>query len=67
MGDIVNLREFRKRQKRNQKQAESSEKRALTGQNKADRLRIANEKEKAEGHLTSHQIDQSERDGDETA
>tara|TARA_B100001093_G_scaffold518853_1_gene605270 strand:- start:2643 stop:2846 length:204 start_codon:yes stop_codon:yes gene_type:complete len=67
MGVIVNLREFRKRQKRNQKQAESSEKRALTGQNKADRLRIANEKEKAERHLTSHQIDQSERDGDETA
>ena len=67
MGDIVNLRDFRKRQKRNQKQAGSAEKRALAGQNKADSLRIANEKEKAERHLTSHQIEQSERDGDETA
>tara|TARA_Y100001978_G_C23495929_1_gene338624 strand:- start:399 stop:602 length:204 start_codon:yes stop_codon:yes gene_type:complete len=67
MGDIVNLREFRKRQNRNRKRAESAEKRALTGQNKSDRLRIANEKEKTEEHLTSHQIEQSERDGDETA
>tara|TARA_B100001287_G_C22180425_1_gene298898 strand:+ start:100 stop:303 length:204 start_codon:yes stop_codon:yes gene_type:complete len=67
MGDIVNLREFRKRQKRNQKQAESKENRAFIGQTKADRLRRANEKEKAERKLTSHQIQPSERDGDETA
>ena len=67
MGDIVNLREFRKRKERNQKQAASAEKRALRGQNKTDRLSIANEKEKAEGHLTSHQIEQTERDDDETA
>lgn len=67
MGNIVNLREFRKRKERNQKQAASAEKHALSGQNKADRLRIANEKEKAEGHLTSHQIKQTERDDDETA
>lgn len=67
MGDIVNLREFRKCKERNQKQAASAEKRALSGQNKTDRLSIANEKEKAEGHLTSHQIEQTERDDDETA
>ena len=67
MGNIVNLREFRKRKERNQKQATSAEKRALSAQNKADRLRIANEKEKAEVHLTSHQVKQTERDDDETA
>lgn len=67
MGDIVNLRQFRKRRERDQKKAASTEKRALSGQNKADRLSIANEKEKTEGHITSHLIEQTERDDDETA
>ena len=67
MGEIVNLREFRKRQSRDKKQAKSTEKRALTGQSRADRLRIAVEKEKAESQIKSNLIKKTERDEDETA
>lgn len=67
MGDVVNLREYRKRRKRDQKREEAVGRRAAAGQTKQDRIRLAQEKDKAEQNHAAHRIDRAERDGDETA
>ncbi|HAA92021.1 MAG TPA: DUF4169 domain-containing protein [Rhodospirillaceae bacterium] len=64
MGEVVNLREFRKRRKRDKKREEAASKRALSGQKKQDRIRLAQEKDNAEQSHAAHRL---ERDGDESA
>lgn len=67
MGEVVNLREFRKRRKRDQKREEAAGNRALHGQTKQDRIQMAQEKDKTEQSHAAHRLDRAERDSDETA
>ena len=64
MGEIVNLREYRKRRKRDQKREEAATNRAVHGQSKQDAEQQSLEKEKAEQAHVSHRI---ERDTEEPA
>jgi|GEM_PF-6961163 hypothetical protein len=64
MGEIVNLREYRKRRKRDQKHEEAATNRAVHGQTKQDIKQQTLEKEQAEQVHVSHRI---ERDTEEPA
>ncbi len=64
MGEIVNLREYRKRRKRSQKHQEAATNRAVHGQTKQNTKQQALEKEKDEQAYIGHRI---ERDTEEPA
>lgn len=57
MGDVVNLRNARKRASRLRDEARAAENRAVHGQSKADRQREDERRSKAAKHLDRHRIE----------
>ena len=57
MGEIVNLRQARKRQDRRRKAEKAAGNRVLFGMTKADRLAIEAERKKGERDLDAHRLD----------
>lgn len=61
MGDVVNLRQFRKAKERAEKEKGAAEKRTKTGRTKAERKMQKAEDEKQDaafsGHLLNHEDD----------
>jgi len=57
MGDLVNLRQARKRREREAAVAASAENRIAFGLTKAQRRRVEAERAKAERGLDSHRLD----------
>lgn len=57
MGDIVNLRQARKRVKRARNAESAAENRVVFGMTKAERRKIEAEREKAERGLEAHELD----------
>ena len=64
MGEIINLRDYRKRRKKDQKHQEAAANRAVHGQTKQETKQQALEKEKDEQVYIGHRI---ERDTEEPA
>jgi hypothetical protein len=62
MGDLVNLRQARKRQERERKAAAAAENRAAFGMTRAERRRLEAEREKAERGLDAHRLDPPDGD-----
>ncbi len=62
MGDLVNLRQARKRRKRERDAAAAAQSRAAFGTTKAERRTIEAERTKAERALDAHQIDRPDAD-----
>jgi hypothetical protein len=60
MGDVVNLKRFKKRSEREQSAREADANRARFGRTKAERAREAHRKDRANEILDQHKID----DGD---
>ncbi len=60
MGDVINLRQERKRRKRSAKEAEASENRVKFGLTKAEKAKNEQERERAVHHLDAHRKDDSE-------
>jgi Domain of unknown function (DUF4169) len=56
MGDIVNLRQARKRQDRRRDDAKAAENRILHGMTKAERLLIEAERQKADSDLDARRV-----------
>lgn len=56
-GDVVNLRQFRKRKDRADKAAKAEQNRALHGRTKGEKARDDTERARAEADLDSKQID----------
>lgn len=54
MADIVNLRTFRKQKERSAKEADAEANRLKFGRSKAEKLKVAAEKERAEKHIDGH-------------
>jgi hypothetical protein len=57
MADIVNLREWRKRQARSEAEEKAAQNRAKFGQGKTEKVRQEFSKTKANRHLDQHQLD----------
>lgn len=66
MGDVVNLKQFRKAKERAEKQKRAEENRAKFGRTKADRERQRASEEKQDASLSGHQLEH-EDDGREPA
>ena len=62
MGDLVNLRQARKRRERERDVAAAAQNRAAFGVTKAERRTIEAERAKAERALDAHRIDPSDAD-----
>ncbi len=62
MGDLVNLRQARKRRERDRHTAAAAQNRAATGVTKAERRTIEAERAKAERALDAHRIDRPDAD-----
>jgi hypothetical protein len=56
MAEIVNLREWRKRQTRNEAEDRAAQNRAKFGQSKADKARQDFSKTQANRHLDQHRV-----------
>ncbi len=57
MGEMVNLRQVRKAKQRTAAAEAAAENRARHGLPKAEKLKIAKEKDRAEAHLDGHKKD----------
>jgi predicted phage gp36 major capsid-like protein len=57
MADLVNLRQFRKQQRRRDAEAEAAANRARHGASKAEREKLRRESKKAEQDLDSKKLD----------
>ena len=64
MGEVINLRSFRKSKERDERARKASENRAVTGRNKAERKRDHAEKEATVSFLDKRKL---ESEGDEEA
>ena len=62
MGDLVNLRQARKRRERERDAAAAAQNRAAFGVTKAERRTIEAERTKAERALDAHRIDRPDAD-----
>ena len=62
MGDLVNLRQARKRRERKRDAAAAAQNRAAFGVTKAERRTIEAERTKAERALDAHRIDRPDAD-----
>jgi hypothetical protein len=62
MGEVINLRSFRKKKERAERQRKASENRARTGRKKSQRQSEKKEKETTVAILEHHRLD---KDGDE--
>lgn len=58
MAEIINLRNVRKQKARAEKETQASENRVLFGRTKAEKLKDAAEKAKAEKHIDGHKRDE---------
>ena len=58
MAEIINLRNVRKQKARATKEAQAAQNRVLFGQTKAEKLRQASEKAKADKHIDGHKKDE---------
>ena len=57
MGDVVNLKRFKKRSEREQSAKQADANRARFGRTKSDRARDEQRKDRAEALLDQHKID----------
>ncbi len=57
MAEIVNLRTFRKQKARSVKEADAEANRLKFGRSKAEKLKVAAERERADKHIDGHKID----------
>jgi hypothetical protein len=57
MGDLVNLRQARKRREREREASAGAENRVVHGMTKAERKKAEREREKAARSLDSHRLD----------
>jgi len=62
MGDLVNLRQARKRRDRARHADAAAENRAAFGMTRAERRKLETEREKAERGLDSHRLDRPDGD-----
>ncbi len=60
MGDVINLRQERKRRKRNAKEAEASKNRAKFGLTKGEKAKNKLESDRTEQRLDDHRKDDPE-------
>ncbi|MGO9422878.1 DUF4169 family protein [Roseiarcus sp.] len=60
MGDLVNLRQARKRREREREASAAAENRAVHGMTRAERQKAEREREKAARSLDSHKLDRSD-------
>lgn len=58
MADIINLRNVRKQKARAEREIQASQNRVLFGRTKAEKLKDAAEKAKAEKHIDGHKRDE---------
>ncbi|MNL51958.1 hypothetical protein D3C87_1750980 [compost metagenome] len=58
MADIINLRNVRKQKARAERETQASQNRVLFGRTKAEKLKDAAEKAKAEKHIDGHKRDE---------
>jgi hypothetical protein len=61
LGDIVNLKRFRKALARKEADRQAAENRALFGQSRAERERIAREKQQLNDAVDRHRIEDEDR------
>ena len=64
MGDIVNLKRFKKRNEREQSAKQADTNRALFGRTKSERARDENAKDRASAHLEQHKLENQHDGGD---
>jgi hypothetical protein len=62
MGEIINLREFRKKRKRKSKSTEAAGNRSLHGQSKDDAARHAIATERADAEFDGKQLERAARE-----
>lgn len=58
MADIINLRNVRKQKARAERETQASQNRVLFGRTKAEKLKDAAEKAKADKHIEGHKRDE---------
>ena len=58
MAEIINLRNVRKQKARAERETQASQNRVLFGRTKAEKLKDAAEKAKAEKHIDGHKRDE---------
>ncbi|MEM9358626.1 MAG: DUF4169 family protein [Pseudomonadota bacterium] len=64
-GDVVNLRTFRKKKKREDKERKAAGNRAKFGRTKSEKLRDQAEDESLRRHVEDHRLGQSDEDHDD--
>jgi len=64
MGDIVNLKRFKKRNEREQSAKQADANRALFGRSKSERARDEQAKDRASAHLEQHKLQDTLDGGD---
>ncbi len=62
MGDVVNLKQFRKAKERAEKQKNAEQNRAKHGRSKADKKKKTAEEEKQDALLSGHQLERGDDD-----
>lgn len=60
MGDVINLRQERKRREQAERRRQAAGRRAGTGRTKAERQRSTAEQEQLEHTLDGHRLDETE-------
>lgn len=63
MGEVINLRRFRKDKTRDEAQKQAQANRALHGRSKSEKQRTAAESEAACRHVEGHRLDKPADDG----
>ena len=64
-GDVVNLRTFRKKKQREEKEAKAAENRSKFGRTKAQKLRDEADRDNQASHVDGHLIDRLDTSDDE--
>jgi hypothetical protein len=62
MGDVVNLRQFRKERERKLAESKADANRLAFGRTKQEREAQANDRERQERHIEGHRLEQDKRD-----
>ena len=62
MGDVVNLRQFRKERERKLAESKADANRLAFGRTKQEREAQANDRERQERHIEGHRLEQDKHD-----
>jgi len=62
MGDVINLRQFRKERERKLAESKAESNRLVFGRTKQEREALANDRERQERHIEGHRLDPDKRD-----